>query len=130
MTWAHNVIRIQKVKDLPTRLWYARQAFEHGWSRDIFSLQIQNRAHACHGKAVTNNFQRTLPPPQSDLASQLLKDPYFFDFLTLEKPFHKRELETGLLRHLQHFLVELGTGFAFVAGRAVFQGHATFLVRP
>ncbi len=117
LTWAHNVILIQKVKDLPTRLWYARQAFEHGWSRNVLSLQIQSRAHERHGKAVTN-FQRTLPPPQSDLASQLLKDPYVFDFLTLEKPFHERELETGLLRHLQDFLVELGTGFAFV-GRQV-----------
>jgi len=117
LTWAHNVILIQKVKDLPTRLWFARQAFEHGWSRDVLSLQIQSRAHERHGNAVTN-FQRTLPPPQSDLASQLLKDPYFFDFLTLEKPFHERELETGLLRHLQHFLVELGIGFAFV-GRQV-----------
>jgi predicted nuclease of restriction endonuclease-like (RecB) superfamily len=117
LTWAHNIILIQKVKDLPTRLWYARQAFEHGWSRDVLSLQIQSRAHERHGKAVTN-FQRTLPLPQSDLASQLLKDPYFFDFLTLEKPFHERELETGLLRHLQDFLVELGTGFAFV-GRQI-----------
>jgi predicted nuclease of restriction endonuclease-like (RecB) superfamily len=117
LTWAHNVILIQKVKDLPTRLWYARQAFEHGWSRNVLSLQIQSRAHERHGKAVTN-FQRTLPPPQSDLASQLLKDPYVFDFLTLEKPFHERELETGLLRHLQDFLVELGTGFAFV-GRQI-----------
>jgi len=117
LTWAHNVILIQKVKHLPTRLWYAQQAFEHGWSRDVLSLQIQSRVHERHGKAV-NNFQRTLPPPQSDLAAQLLKDPYVFDFLTLEKPFHERELETGLLRHLQNFLVELGTGFAFV-GRQV-----------
>lgn len=117
LTWAHNIIPIQKVKDLSTRLWYARQAFEHGWSRDVLSLQIQSRTHERQGKAVTN-FQCTLPPPQSDLASQLLKDPYVFDFLTLEKPFHERELETGLLRHLQDFLVELGTGFAFV-GRQV-----------
>lgn len=117
LTWAHNVILIQKVKHLPTRLWYALQAFEHGWSRDVLSLQIQSRAHERQGKAVTN-FHRTLPPPQSDLAAQLLKDPYVFDFLTLEKPFHERELETGLLRHLQDFLVELGSGFAFV-GRQV-----------
>lgn len=117
LPWAHNIILIQKVKDLSTRLWYARQAFEHGWSRDVLSLQIQSRAHERHGKAVTN-FQRTLPSPQSDLASQLLKDPYIFDFLTLEKPFRERELETGLLRHLQDFLVELGAGFAFV-GRQV-----------
>jgi predicted nuclease of restriction endonuclease-like (RecB) superfamily len=115
--WAHNVILIQMVKDLDTRLWYARKAFEHGWSRDVLSLQIQSRVHERQGKAITN-FQRTLPPPQSDLAAQLLKDPYLFDFLTLEKPFHERELETGLLRHLQDFLVELGTGFAYV-GRQV-----------
>jgi predicted nuclease of restriction endonuclease-like (RecB) superfamily len=115
--WAHNVILIQMVKDLDTRLWYARKAFEHGWSRDVLSLQIQGRVHERQGKAITN-FQRTLPPPQSDLAAQLLKDPYLFDFLTLERPFHERELETGLLRHLQDFLVELGTGFAYV-GRQV-----------
>jgi predicted nuclease of restriction endonuclease-like (RecB) superfamily len=117
LTWAHNVILIQKVKHLPTRLWYARKAFEHGWSRDVLSLQIQSRAHERHGRAVTN-FDQTLPPLQSDLAAQLLKDPYLFDFLTLEKPFHERELETGLLQHLQDFLVELGAGFAFV-GRQV-----------
>jgi predicted nuclease of restriction endonuclease-like (RecB) superfamily len=75
LTWGHNVILIQKVKHLPTRLWYAQQAFEHGWSRDVLSLQIQSRAHERHGQGVTN-FQRTLPPPQSDLAAQLLHDPY------------------------------------------------------
>ena len=117
LTWAHNVILIQKVKNLPTRLWYAQQASAHGWSRDVLSLQIQSQAHERQGKAITN-FSQTLPPPQSDLATQLLKDPYLFDFLTLEKPFHERELETGLLRHLQDFLVELGAGFAFV-GRQV-----------
>jgi predicted nuclease of restriction endonuclease-like (RecB) superfamily len=117
LPWAHNIILIQKVKDLPTRLWYALAAFENGWSRDVLSLQIDSHAHKRHGKAVTN-FERTLPSPQSDLAAQLLKDPYIFDFLTLEKPFHERELETSLLRHLQDFLVELGTGFAFV-GRQV-----------
>jgi predicted nuclease of restriction endonuclease-like (RecB) superfamily len=117
LPWAHNIILIQKVKDLPTRLWYAQAAFENGWSRDVLSLQIDSHVHKRQGKAVTN-FERTLPSPQSDLAAQLLKDPYIFDFLTLEKPFHERELETGLLRHLQDFLVELGTGFAFV-GRQV-----------
>jgi len=117
LPWTHNVILIQKVKDLTMRLWYARKAFEHGWSRDLLSLQIQSRAHERHGKAVTN-FERALPPLQSDLASQLLKDPYLFDFLTLEKPFHERELETGLLQHLQDFLVGLGAGFAFV-GRQI-----------
>jgi predicted nuclease of restriction endonuclease-like (RecB) superfamily len=117
LPWAHNIILIQKIKDLPTRLWYARQALEHGWSRNILALQIHNRAHERHGKSI-NNFKQTLPPLQSDLASQFLKDPYIFDFLTLESPFHERELEINLLRHIQHFLLELGSGFAFV-GRQV-----------
>lgn len=116
LTWAHNIILIQKIKDLPTRLWYAHQAFEHGWSRDALARQIQSRAHKRHGKAITN-FQRTLPSAQSELATQILKDPYLFDFLTLETEFHERELESKLLQHIQKFLVELGTGFAFVGNQ-------------
>jgi predicted nuclease of restriction endonuclease-like (RecB) superfamily len=111
--WAHNVILIQKVKDLPIRAWYMRQTIEQGWSRDVLSAMIQSAAHERQGSAVTN-FADRLPPAQSDLAQQTLKDPYIFDFLTLDQPFRERELETGLVRHLQKFLVELGQGFAFV----------------
>ncbi len=113
LSWAHNAILIQKVKNLPTRLWYARQALEQGWSRDTLIVQIKNRAHERQGAAVTN-FATTLPAPHAALAAGLLKDPYIFDFLTLEEPFHERELETGLLTHVQKFLLELGRGFAFV----------------
>ena len=111
--WFHHIILIEKIKDLPTRLWYARQALEQGWSRDALTIQIKSRAHERHGGAITN-FAETLPPAHSDIARQLLKDPYLFDFLTLEEPFHERELETGLLTHIQKFLLELGRGFAFV----------------
>ncbi|HEX2770340.1 MAG TPA: PDDEXK nuclease domain-containing protein, partial [Geobacteraceae bacterium] len=111
--WAHNILLIQTVKDLKTRLWYMQQTIEHGWSRDTLGQMIKSGAHMRQGKAVTNFGQR-LPSPQSDLARQLLKDPYIFDFLTLEEPFHERELETGLVRHLERFLLELGQGFAFV----------------
>ena len=86
---------------------------EHGWSRNVLALQIESGLHTRQGKAVTN-FKATLPPPQSDLAQQITKDPYLFDFFTLEEPFHERELETGLLAHIQKFLLELGQGFAFV----------------
>jgi predicted nuclease of restriction endonuclease-like (RecB) superfamily len=68
------------------------------------------------GVAVTN-FERTLPPPQSDLAKQITKDPYAFDFLMLGEDTHERELEQGLLAHLRHFLLELGVGFAFVVSQ-------------
>lgn len=116
LSWAHNIILMQKVKDLPTRLWYARQTLEQGWSRDALAAQIKSRAHERQGGAVTN-FGQTLPAPHSELARQLLKDPYLFDFLTLEEPFHERELETGLLAHIQKFLLELGRGFAFVGSQ-------------
>jgi predicted nuclease of restriction endonuclease-like (RecB) superfamily len=111
--WAHNVLLMQKVKDLPTRRWYMEQTLANGWSRNVLGLQIDARAHARHGKAVSN-FAALLPAPQSDLAQQALKDPYIFDFLTLTEPFQERELETELVRHLEKFLLELGQGFAFV----------------
>ncbi len=89
------------------------QAIRQGWSREILALMIKGDAHSRQGRAISN-FPDRLPPAQSDLVTQSLKDPYIFDFLTLEEPFHERELETGLLRHLERFLLELGQGFAFV----------------
>ncbi|NTV15643.1 MAG: DUF1016 domain-containing protein [Desulfobulbaceae bacterium] len=113
LPWFHHVVLIEKIKDLPTRRWYAGQALEQGWSRDALTVQIKNRAHERQGAAVTN-FNATLPEVHASLALGLLKDPYLFDFLTLEEPFHERELETGLIHHLEKFLLELGAGFAFV----------------
>lgn len=115
--WFHNVVLIHKIKNPLLRLWYARQAFEHGWSRAILVHQIESRLHERQGRAVTN-FPRTLPPPQSDLAQQLVKDPHNFGFLTLGPAARERELELGLIEHLSKFLVELGAGFAYV-GRQV-----------
>lgn len=112
LSWAHNILLLQ-IKEPPTRLWYARQVLEQGWSRDTLALQIKNRVHERQGGAVTN-FSTTLPEAHAALAQGLLKDPYVFDFLTLDEPFRERELETGLLEHLQRFLIELGRGFAFV----------------
>jgi predicted nuclease of restriction endonuclease-like (RecB) superfamily len=111
--WFHHVILIQKVKDRSARCWYMEQTLTNGWSRNILALQIDARAHARQGKAVSN-FAARLPSPQPDLAQQTLKDPYIFDFLTLSEPFHERELETELVCHLEKFLLELGQGFAFV----------------
>ncbi len=111
--WFHHVVLFEKVKDMPTRYWYARSAIEQGWSRDTLVAQIRSRAHERQGAAVTN-FDKTLPSPHAEIAQSLLKDPYIFDFLTLEAPFHERELEAGLVQHLQKFLIELGRGFAFV----------------
>ncbi len=115
--WGHNITILQKIKDPVTRLWYARKAAEYGWSRSILGDQIDTALHKRQGKAVTN-FKQTLPDPQSDLAQQLIKDPYNFGFLSIGADARERELELGLMEHLSKFLVELGTGFAFV-GRQV-----------
>lgn len=111
--WFHHVILMEKVKDETTRLWYMEQTLANGWSRNVLLLMVKSDAHRRQGKALSN-FDRLLPPPQSDLVRQALKDPYIFDFLTIEEPFHERELETSLLHQLQRFLLELGQGFAFV----------------
>src|SRR6266545_842033 len=115
--WFHNVILIEKLKDPLQRLWYAQRTVQHGWSRAILSVQIESNLYGRQGKAVTN-FAATLPPPQSDLAQQTLKDPYLFDFLTLADDAQERDIEQGLVTHIQQFLLELGVGFAFV-GRQV-----------
>jgi predicted nuclease of restriction endonuclease-like (RecB) superfamily len=115
LPWGHNRLLLTKLETPALRLWYARKAIEHGWSRAVLTHQIETQLHKREGKAVTN-FQRTLPPPQSDLAEQTLKDPYNFDFLTIRSDAHERDLEQGLLDHIQKFLLELGVGFAF-AGR-------------
>jgi len=111
--WGHNILLMEKVKDLSARLWYMQQIVEHGYVRDTLLSMVMNRAYERHGKAI-NNFDVHLPPAQSGLVQQALKDPYIFDFLTLDEPFHERELETELIRHLEKFLLELGQGFAFV----------------
>ena len=116
ITWYHNITLIHKVKNAEERLWYAAQAIQNGWSRNVLVIQIEAGLFRRQGKALTN-FQRTLPAPQSDLAQQLLKDPYNFDFLTLSVDAHERDLERGLLAHLRSFLLELGVGFSFVGSQ-------------
>jgi predicted nuclease of restriction endonuclease-like (RecB) superfamily len=106
-----------KVKEPSTRQWYMQAAVEHGWSRTTLVMQIASAAHQRQG-ITTSNFVERLPAPASELVHQALKDPYIFDFLTLAEDFHERELETGLLTHVEKFLLELGQGFAFV-GRQV-----------
>lgn len=117
LPWSHNIILLARLKDPAQRLWYGQRAVEYGWSCNILELQIATRLHEREGKAVTN-FARTLPPPQSDLAQQMLKDPYTFDFLTIAGKAKEKELEKGLIDHVQQMLLELGFGFAFV-GRQV-----------
>jgi len=126
--WGHHLLLMERVKDGGTRRWYMAQTLTNGWSRNVLALQIGGRAHARQG-ALPNNFAERLPSPQSDLVQQALKDPYVFDFLTLDEPFRERELGTGLVQHLEKFLIELGQGFAFVGRQYhVMVGESDFYI--
>jgi predicted nuclease of restriction endonuclease-like (RecB) superfamily len=116
LPWFHNCVLIDKVKNDNDREWYARATIEHGWSRNVLVHQIESDLHLRAEKAISN-FERTLPAPQSELARQMLKDPYNFDFLTLGDAAHERDLEQGLLEHIRQFMLELGVGFAFVGSQ-------------
>lgn len=111
--WGHNVALLERLSDSIVRFWYARMTIEHGWSRAVLLHHIESHLYERQGKAVTN-FKATLPPLQSDLAEQAIKDPYTFDFLTLADDAREKELERGLVDHVRKFLLELGAGFAFV----------------
>jgi predicted nuclease of restriction endonuclease-like (RecB) superfamily len=113
LPWSHVVTLLDKLDDNVHRDWYAAKSTEHGWSRSILVMQIETRAYERQGNAV-NNFPERLPPPQSDLARDVLKDPYIFDFLGLAENAQERDIEGALTRHITRFLLELGAGFAFV----------------
>lgn len=114
--WFHNCVLLDKVKDAAERLWYIQETIEYGWSRSVLTHQIDSGLYRRQGEATTN-FDRTLPKPQSDLAQQVLKDPYNFDFLSLGKEAQERDLENALVAHIRDFLLELGVGFAFVGSQ-------------
>jgi len=114
--WFHNCAILNKLSRTAEREFYIRAAIQHGWSRAVLVHQIETALCQRHGKAVTN-FDRTLPPPQSDLAQQAVKDPYVFDFLSLAEDARERESERGLVEHIRKFLLELGVGFSFVGNQ-------------
>jgi len=111
--WGHNREIVSKCADVEEALYYVSKIIENNWSRSVLVHQIESGLFQREGQAVTN-FEQTLPAPQSDLAQQLIKDPYCFDFLSLTKDYNERELENALTEQITKFLLELGAGFAFV----------------
>jgi len=128
LPWYQNLALLEKLDTPDDRLWYAAKTLEHGWSRNILVLQIQSQLHKRQGKAITN-FPSALPPVESDMAAQVFKDPYLFDFLGTADPRREREVEQALVNHVQKFLLELGAGFAFVGKQMPLEvGDQDFLV--
>jgi predicted nuclease of restriction endonuclease-like (RecB) superfamily len=111
--WGHNILIFSKAKGINEANFYIEKTIENSWSRDTLGLQIKSGLFNRIGKSITN-FKSTLPEPLSDLAQQTLKDPYVFDFMTMSKPFHEKDIEKQLMQHITKFLLELGKGFAFV----------------
>jgi predicted nuclease of restriction endonuclease-like (RecB) superfamily len=126
--WGHNIVIISKCKTVEKALFYVNKTIEHGWSRVILTHQIESGLFERAGKAVTN-FTETLPKAQSDLANEMIKDPYKFDFFSLGKAYNERDLESALLDHIISFLLELGSGFAFVGRQKTLQvGKREFFI--
>jgi predicted nuclease of restriction endonuclease-like (RecB) superfamily len=113
LPWGHNIILMYQVPDKKERAFYIQKAREYGWSRSLLSMQIESSLYKREGKAVTN-FDTKLSLPHADLVQATLKNPYLFDFLSLGKDAHEREVEKGLVAHIERFLLELGEGFAFL----------------
>ena len=113
LPWGHNVLLLNRIKEQEARLFYVQKAIAENWSRATLEVHIKNRLHERQGKAVTN-FAARLPTPTAALAQETLKDPYLFDFLSLSGDAQEREMENALVQHITRFLLELGSGFAFV----------------
>ena len=113
LTWYHHITLIDKLKNIEERSFYIKKAAENGWSRNVLVHQIESQLYHRQGKAVSN-FNETLPAPHSDLAKEILKDPYKFDFLNLSEEYFEKDLEDALVSHITKFLLELGAGFSYV----------------
>src|SRR5574344_520286 len=111
--WGHNIHIISKVKNIDEALFYISKTIENSYSRAQLVEQMSKELYLRSGKAVTN-FESKLPKPQSALADEITKDPYCFDFLTLRASYDEKELENALVSNMTKFLLELGSGFAFI----------------
>lgn len=116
--WFHNCILIDKIKNSNERSWYLQKTIQNGWSRNVLVHQIESELYQRQFLSdKTTNFDVTLPAPQSELAQQMLKDPYIFDFIMIDEKAREREIEGQLLKHIAKFLLELGAGFAFIGNQ-------------
>ena len=113
LSWTHNIILIQQVKNIQARYWYMIQCIIGHWQTRYLTEAIKLDYYGKHG-ALANNFDTTLPATEALEVKSLLKDPYIFDMLTFTDQYDERDIEIGLIKHIEKFLVEMGAGFAFM----------------
>lgn len=114
--WGHNCVIMDKLDSMEQRAWYINKTIENGWSRNVLTIQIKSDLYSRQSKSI-NNFQNTLPSPQSDLAASIIKDPYNLEFLDIQGKLYERDLENKLIDQIRNFLLELGQGFAFIGNQ-------------
>lgn len=118
LTWSHNILLINKVKNLDIRKWYMKETIKNGWSHDILDYQIKYKLYERQKIAdKVTNFENTLPDVQSDLAMQTIKDPYIFDFIALKGQVREKQIEEVMIDKIKNVLIELGNGFAFIGNQ-------------
>ena len=113
ISWYHHISLLPKVKDEAQRAYYITETAQNGWSCDLMLLQIDNGYIHAKGHAI-NNFEQTLPPPQSDLARYIFKDPYNFSFIGTVALQNELDIEKSLTSKITDFLLEMGRGFAYI----------------
>ena len=128
INWASHVILLNSSLPLGVDYWYMKQSVEMGWSSNVLKMQIESKLYERQiNSCKVNNFTTTLPAPQSDLANYLLKDPYIFDLAGAKERADERDIEEQLVKHVTRYLLEMGSGFAFVARQKHFQiGNSDF----
>ena len=115
ITWYHNIILMDKIDDIEERKWYIKEIVQNGWSSNMLKMQIDGKVYERQALAEKiTNFDLTLPSVQSDLATQTMKDPYIFDFISIKGKVKELEIENAMINKIKDVLIELGKGFAFV----------------
>ena len=116
--WSHNVLILDKIKDDEKRIWYMKQTAINGWSYDVLALQIKSKVYERQVLGdKPNNFKDTLISPQSDLANEIMKDPYILNLTSLKENYIETELEQAMVEKIKTVLLELGNGFSFVGNQ-------------
>ncbi|WP_186429685.1 YhcG family protein [Clostridium sp. BSD9I1] len=116
--WSHNVVLMDRVKDIDKRIWYINKTIENGWSRNTLVHQIESNLFQRQNSEIkTTNFMEKLEAPNNKLAVETLKDPYIFDFITMTEDMNERDIENQLVKKVTKLLLELGSGFAFIGNQ-------------
>ena len=118
LPWSHNMLLLDKVKDLEIRKWYAEKCFENGWSHTVLEHQIDSGVYERQVLAEKlTNFNEKLPLPQSELARNIMKDPYIFELEGIKDDYIEKDIENAMLEKIKNILLELGKGFSFVGSQ-------------